>query len=45
MSTGTIFFFAIGVFALMVIGILLTAREFNRLTEDPSLRKDRSDRG
>jgi hypothetical protein len=45
MSTQTIFFFAMGVFALMLIGIMLTAREFRRLTEDPSLKKDREFRG
>jgi hypothetical protein len=38
-STQTIFFFAMAVFGLMMIGILLTAREFRKLTEDPSVRK------
>ena len=31
--------FAIGVFVLMSIGIILTMIEFNRLTDDPSIRK------
>jgi hypothetical protein len=31
MSTGTIFYFAIGVFSLMVIGIVLTGVEFRRM--------------
>lgn len=33
MSTGTIFYFAIGVFTLMVIGIVLTGLEFRKLTK------------
>ncbi len=41
MSTQTIAYFAIGVFVLMLIGLFLTAREFHRLTEDPSVRKDK----
>ncbi|MGI9290888.1 MAG: hypothetical protein ACR2QG_06390 [Gammaproteobacteria bacterium] len=36
MSTEYIFFVAMGVFALMVIGIILTMIEFNKLTEEPS---------
>ena len=39
MSTSIIFFFAIGVFFLMVVGIFLTMQEFNRLTDDPSRQK------
>ncbi len=39
MSTGYILFLAILVFALLLIGLVLTAKEFNRLTEDPSLKK------
>jgi len=39
MSTETIFFFAIGVFLLMLIGIFLTILEFNRMVDDPSQRK------
>ena len=36
MSTLSIFMFAVFVFLLMSIGIILTMLEFNRLTEDPS---------
>lgn len=39
MSTQFIMFFAIGVFVLMLIGIILTMIEFNRLIDDPSIRK------
>lgn len=39
MSSQTILFFAIGVFILMAIGVVLTMIEFNRITEEPSLRK------
>lgn len=39
MSTATIFIYAIGVFTLMVIGMILTMIEFNRMTDDPSQRK------
>ncbi len=39
MSTTVILFFAIGVFFLMLTGILLTMREFHRLSDDPSQRK------
>ena len=39
MSTELILMFAIGVFVLMNIGIFLTMLEFNRLTDDPSIRK------
>lgn len=42
MSTQTILFFAMGVFALMIVGIFLTMLEFNRLTEEPSQRKGSS---
>jgi hypothetical protein len=33
-STQTIFFFAVGVFLLMMIGVVLTAREYARLDAD-----------
>jgi hypothetical protein len=33
MTTGTILYFAIGVFSLMVIGIVLTGLEFRRMTK------------
>ncbi len=39
MSTGTILYFAIGVFTLMVIGIVLTGLEFRRMTRDSAARK------
>ena len=39
MTTQTIFFFAMGVFGLMLVGIVLTIFEFYRLTDDPSTRK------
>ena len=39
MSTETIMMYAIGVFILMSIGIILTMVEFNKLTDDPSIRK------
>ncbi len=39
MSTGTIFYAAIGVFTLMVIGIVLTGLEFRKLTRDAPARK------
>jgi len=39
MSTQFILVFAIGVFILMGIGMVLTMVEFNRLTDDPSIRK------
>lgn len=41
MSTGTIFYFAIGVFSLMVIGIVLTGLEFRRMTRQSSSSKTR----
>jgi ABC-type long-subunit fatty acid transport system fused permease/ATPase subunit len=45
MSTGTIFYFAVGVFTLMVIGIILTGLEFRKMTGDLAARKQRdSDR-
>lgn len=43
MSTGYILFLAILVFTLLMIGLIVTAKEFNRLTENPSLRKGRDD--
>jgi hypothetical protein len=39
MSTDTIFMFAILVYVLMAAGMLFTMREFNRITEEPSIRK------
>lgn len=39
MTTQTIFFFAMGVFGLMLVGIVLTIFEFYRLTDDPSAKK------
>lgn len=39
MNTQTILFFAIGVFALMVIGIFLTALEFRRMEKTAPPRK------
>ena len=40
MNTGTIFYFGIGVFSLMVIGIVLTGLEFRRLMKESSSTKD-----
>jgi hypothetical protein len=34
---------AIFVFALLLIGLVLTAKEFNRLIEDPSIKKGLDD--
>jgi hypothetical protein len=45
MTTQTIFYFAIGVFTLMVIGILLTAREFRKMTSESAPRTGREHRG
>ncbi len=42
MSTTTILYFAVGVFSLMTIGIVLTLREFKKL-RDESHRDDRQD--
>ena len=39
MSTSTILGFAFVVFALMLTGLALTAREFLKASEDPSIRK------
>lgn len=39
MSTDVILLYAVGVFTLMVIGIILTMIEFNNLKEEPSQRK------
>tara|TARA_B100001123_G_C14781701_1_gene816844 strand:- start:87 stop:248 length:162 start_codon:yes stop_codon:yes gene_type:complete len=36
MSTMTIAYIAIAVFVLMVIGLFLSAREFLRISDDPS---------
>ena len=38
-STEFIFLIAIVVFLLMVVGIILTMHEFERISEEPSLRK------
>ncbi|MEO7387552.1 MAG: hypothetical protein ABIX37_11500 [Gammaproteobacteria bacterium] len=40
MNTNTILFFAIGVFALMVIGIVLTGLEFRRMEKADRQRKE-----
>ncbi len=40
MTTDTLLVAAIFVFMLMVVGLILTMREFTEVTEDPSLRKD-----
>ena len=45
MSTGTIFYFAIGVFSLMVIGIVLTGLEFRRMTRESSNTKNQVPEG
>ena len=39
MGTDTIFIFAIVVYVLMAAGMLVTMREFNRISEDPSTSK------
>jgi hypothetical protein len=39
MSTSAILGFAFVVFALMLTGLALTAREFLKASEDPSIRK------
>ena len=39
MGTDTIFIFAIVVYVLMAVGMLVTVREFNRISEDPSASK------
>jgi len=39
MSTNIIFMYAIGVFSLMMIGIILTMIEFKKLTDDSSVGK------
>jgi hypothetical protein len=41
MSTGTIFYFAVGVFSLMVIGIVLTGVEFRRMRKQSGGSKGR----
>lgn len=40
MTDGALLYVAMGVFGLLVTGLFLTAREFTRLTQDPSVRKD-----
>ena len=42
MSTGTIFYVAIGVFSLMVIGIVLTGVEFRRMMKQSGSSKSRA---
>jgi hypothetical protein len=44
MSTGTILYFAIGVFTLMVIGIILTAVEFKDLDKQSRSTKGKASR-
>ncbi|MGI9309074.1 MAG: hypothetical protein ACR2P6_07420 [Gammaproteobacteria bacterium] len=39
MSTEIIFVFAMLVFFLMIIGLFLTMIQFNKMTDDPSVRK------
>jgi hypothetical protein len=39
MSSQAIFFVGVGVFSLMLIGIVLTAREFRRLQEEVAGRR------
>ena len=39
MTTGMILVTAILVFSLMVVGLMLTAAEFNRISDEPSRRK------
>lgn len=41
MSTQYIFYSAIAVFTLMMIGLFLTAREFKEMTKNSSAEKDR----
>jgi hypothetical protein len=43
MSTEFILYLAIIVFTLLVIGLALSAKEFNRLTKDPSIQKGLGD--
>tara|TARA_B110000444_G_scaffold120737_1_gene113544 strand:+ start:1448 stop:1606 length:159 start_codon:yes stop_codon:yes gene_type:complete len=40
MTTESIFYIAVLVFALMIIGLFLMAREFLHISEDPSAKKD-----
>jgi len=44
MTTGTIFYFAVGVFSLMVIGIVLTALEFRRMQRESTNTKSQVSR-
>lgn len=39
MTTQAILFVAMLVFVLMIVGLILTMREFNRVTDDPSVAK------
>ena len=43
MTTQTIFMIAILVFGLMVVGLILTMREFNRVSDEPSKKKGSPD--
>lgn len=40
MSTLTILYFAIAVFTLMMIGVLLTAREYRRMSKESAAKED-----
>jgi hypothetical protein len=44
MSSQTLLYFGICVFALMGIGIVLTAIEFKKMATDSVARKDKNDR-
>jgi general stress protein CsbA len=44
MSTGTIFYVAIGVFSLMVIGIVLTGLEFRKMNQQSTSSNSRAGR-
>ena len=43
MSTETILFVALLVFVLMIIGLVRTMSDFNRVTDDPSKKKGTPD--
>lgn len=45
MSTGTILYFAIGVFTLMVMGIVLTGLEFRKMNKLATNQKSQGLRG
>lgn len=44
MSTRDLFYYAIGVFTLMMIGVFLTAREFKQMKENSSANKEQLNR-